>query len=138
MRRLLPTITAIAALAGVAWAPAPLLTAPQVTPECASILNTVEATRLYLPGNFAFHCPDGAAGNLGRSVFNGTTGWVELNTDAIAYYGVGAADVMAHETCHAWQQSTTGTTTEQSADACAVAHGFHVAAGGPPPLLVAP
>jgi hypothetical protein len=136
--RFLVLFAALMFVAVPAGASVPRLVAPEVNAECATALRIVERARLYLPGNFGFHCPDYSGGHLGRSVFNGSSGWVELNTDAIRFYGLHAEDVMAHETCHAWQQSTTGTTTEESADACASARGFDTGELRPRPVLVAP
>lgn len=130
--RFLVAMTAVLAVAAPVDA-APLLTAPEVSPACAAVLKAVEQAHLYLPGNFGFRCPDPSFGFWGVTSFNGVTGWVGLNLDRIIADGGSPAYVMAHETCHASQMATTGTTTEESADGCATAHGF-VFAGRP--LLV--
>lgn len=138
IRFLLVIATGLAFMGAPAVASPPRLVAPEVNAECAAVLRTVEAARLFLPPNFGFRCPDYAGGHLGVSSWNGRTGFVALNTEAIAYYGLHAEDVMAHEICHAQEQVATGTTTETSADACAVAHGFDVGVERPRPMLVAP
>lgn len=122
--RFLVAMTAVLAVAAPVDA-APLLTAPEVSPACAAVLKTVERAHLYLPGNFAFRCPSAEFPQWwGASSYNGVTGHVALNLDKIIADGGSPAYVMAHETCHAWEQANTGRTTEEAADGCAAAHGF--------------
>lgn len=124
----------VAALAALALTAAPALAdcgplaAPEVSPECAAILATVEHAGLYLPGNFQFRCPD-TTYPFGVTGWNGTTGWVSLNLVDLRAFGLSAEFTFAHETCHAWEISQTGTTTEEAANACAGAHGFTLHGG---------
>jgi hypothetical protein len=127
--RLLAIVAAVLALcAAPAAAECGRLVAPEVSDDCAAILATVEHAGLYLPGNFQFRCPD-TTYSFGVTGWNGTTGWVSLNLVNLRAFELSVEFTLAHETCHAWQIATTGTTTEAAADECAEAHGFTLHGG---------
>lgn len=103
--------------------------------RCSSARQWVAAHGLVLPAGFAFRCPDPAIFADGASRW-GTTCWncgapggsyIAINIDRIGSSDDTLHYVVAHETCHAIQDVTTGVTSEESADACAAAH------GAPPP-----
>lgn len=108
--------------------PAP---AQSATERCSAGRQWVAAHGLSLPAGFAFRCPDPAIFADGGSRW-GTTCWncgapggsyIAINIDRIGSSDDVLHHVIAHETCHAIQDVTTGMTTEESADACAAAHG---------------
>lgn len=99
------------------------LVAPEVPAECATILRNVERTGLALPGNFGFRCP-AKLDRWGITSWNGTTGYVALDLDNIADWGVSPEFVLAHEICHAWRLNEGTSNSEAEADACANERGF--------------
>jgi hypothetical protein len=99
--------------------------------RCSSARQWVAAHGLVLPAGFAFRCPDPAifadgASRWGITCWNcGAPGgsYIAINIDRIGSSDDTLRYVVAHETCHAIQDVTTGVTSEDSADACAAAHG---------------
>lgn len=116
-------------------APEPARPAPGAAERCASARQWVAGQGLVLPAGFAFRCPDPAifadgASRWGITCWNcGAPGgsYIAINIDRIGPSDDTLRYVVAHETCHAIQDVTTGVTSEESADACAAAH------GAPPP-----
>ena len=123
------TVTQRAQTPAAAPAPAPM----SVEQRCAESRSWDAAHGLVLPAGWGFRCPDanpvdGTDSHWGTTCINVAgacpgTAYVAINVGLIGPSQDRLHYVMAHELCHANELATTGHTTEDSADACAAAHG---------------
>jgi len=105
-------------------APAP---APAPSP-CAEALDWVAGAGLTLPAGVGYHCPSTEFAHNGAACWYSEAcpgqAFIAVNMDRMPGASVEYLHhVVAHEICHILDWQATSWTTEESADACAAAHG---------------
>lgn len=105
-------------------------TAVPVPPDaCRDTLRSVGEVGLRLPDGVDYRCPSTQFAHHGTACWDGPVcpggGFIAINLELIGNRR--SADylrhVVAHEVCHILEFQSKGSSTEESADACAAAHG---------------